>query len=168
MKYRKKVIELFFGMTFLFLVSIELSAEVKLLKCEVKDNDYWEVVLDTSDFSKSKAFAEYSYFYDGEVIDAQVVELRITPRTIRFTRNLPLMSSPATMIQSINRLTLEGITLPGGGQFYSMLNSIESGTFSTHSEIKMRQQKIYTIMFNAFRKSPQKCTLSSNPLDLKI
>ena len=73
------------------------------------ENKRWTVVLNTDHFDKSKIYAEYAEVKNEELVDFQIVELKITPRSINFDIGLQ-SSSKIKVNKMIQRESLMGIT----------------------------------------------------------
>tara|TARA_Y100000385_G_scaffold83386_1_gene85471 strand:+ start:878 stop:1249 length:372 start_codon:yes stop_codon:yes gene_type:complete len=91
--------------------NIDSQAEIMSIKCPFTNdgNKRWTVVLNTDHFNKSKIYAEYAQVENEEVVDFQIVELKITPRSINFDIGLQ-SSSKIRVNKIIQRESLMGIT----------------------------------------------------------
>ena len=97
--------------------NINSQAEIMSIKCPFTndENKRWTVVLNTDHFDKSKIYAEYAEVENEELVDFQIVELKITPRSINFDIGLQ-SSSKIKVDKIIQRESLIGIT---GGSMVS-------------------------------------------------
>ena len=91
--------------------NINSQAEIMSIKCPFTndENKRWTVVLNTDHFDKSKIYAEYAEVKNEELVDFQIVELKITPRSINFDIDLQ-SSSKIKVNKMIQRESLMGIT----------------------------------------------------------
>ena len=91
--------------------NINSQAEIMSIKCPFTndENKRWTVVLNTDHFDKSKIYAEYAEVKNEELVDFQIVELKITPRSINFDIGLQ-SSSKIKVNKMIQRESLVGIT----------------------------------------------------------
>jgi hypothetical protein len=91
--------------------NINSQAEIMSIKCPFTndENKRWTVVLNTDHFDKSKIYAEYAEVENEELVDFQIVELKITPRSISFDIGLQ-SSSKIKVNKMIQRESLMGIT----------------------------------------------------------
>jgi hypothetical protein len=91
--------------------NINSQAEIMSIKCPFTndENKRWTVVLNTDHFDKSKIYAEYAEVENEELVDFQIVELKITPRSINFDIGLQ-SSSKIKVNKMIQRESLMGIT----------------------------------------------------------
>ena len=91
--------------------NINSQAEIMSIKCPFTndENKRWTVVLNTDHFDKSKIYAEYAEVKNEELVDFQIVELKITPRSINFDIGLQ-SSSKIKVNKMIQRESLMGIT----------------------------------------------------------